>query len=141
MELKILLLLVVFACVQVDVVTGRKRPVRKPGQCPVSTIVTACDCRPEYLECDGDQECPGNKKCCSYGCGCRRHCVKPKKAPQKGPSKRVCSLPKVTGPCKANMRRWWFNKATNRCERFTYGGCRGNKNNFTTRKACRQRCP
>ncbi|XP_062587847.1 BPTI/Kunitz domain-containing protein-like, partial [Saccostrea cucullata] len=53
----------------------------------------------------------------------------------------VCSQPKVVGPCKALIRRWWYNKRTaNRCERFNYGGCQGNQNNFESKKGCENRC-
>lgn len=52
----------------------------------------------------------------------------------------VCSQPKVTGPCEAAIRRFWYNKKTNKCEQFIYGGCQGNKNNFETKRACQNRC-
>ena len=57
-----------------------------------------------------------------------------------GGSRAVCNLPKVTGPCRAAFRRWYFNKATGRCEMFIYGGCRGNANNFRTKSECEQKC-
>lgn len=52
----------------------------------------------------------------------------------------VCSRPRDTGPCYAAFQRWWYNKATNDCQPFIYGGCQGNENNFETRQACLQRC-
>jgi hypothetical protein len=54
--------------------------------------------------------------------------------------KRVCNLPKVTGRCKASLRRFWYNKATQRCQRFVFGGCGGNRNNFRTRRECNESC-
>ena len=51
-----------------------------------------------------------------------------------------CKLPKVTGPCRAAARRWYFNKVTGKCQQFIYGGCRGNRNNFNTRKECEKKC-
>ena len=53
----------------------------------------------------------------------------------------ICKLPKVTGPCRARIPRWYFNYNTKRCERFIYGGCRGNKNNFTSLTSCQKKCP
>jgi hypothetical protein len=51
-----------------------------------------------------------------------------------------CSLPPMTGTCEAALQRWAFNPQTGRCERFTYGGCDGNANNFETREACVAAC-
>ena len=42
----------------------------------------------------------------------------------------VCKLPKVVGPCRARFPRYFYNSATGDCEKFFYGGCRGNANNF-----------
>ena len=51
-----------------------------------------------------------------------------------------CSLPKVVGPCKAAFPRWFFNTKTRRCERFIYGGCQGNANNFNSLAECLNTC-
>ena len=53
-------------------------------------------------------------------------------------AKGVCSLPAVTGPCRAAFKRWFFDG--NACAMFTYGGCRGNENNFESKAACKARC-
>ena len=45
-------------------------------------------------------------------------------------AKFICSLKKVTGPCKANYPRWYFDLEKHMCVQFMYGGCRGNSNNF-----------
>ncbi|GMH43260.1 hypothetical protein BSKO_11182 [Bryopsis sp. KO-2023] len=58
----------------------------------------------------------------------------------KPPTSDICSLPSDSGPCEAAIQRWFFNKKTNQCEEFIYGGCLGNKNNFESRKACEMRC-
>jgi hypothetical protein len=52
-----------------------------------------------------------------------------------------CEEEKVTGPCFAAFRRFYFNKATGKCEKFTYGGCQGNSNNFLTKEDCQAVCP
>lgn len=52
----------------------------------------------------------------------------------------VCDLPKETGPCRASMPRFYYNQNNQRCEEFTYGGCRGNGNNFKTQIECEKRC-
>ena len=52
----------------------------------------------------------------------------------------ACSLPKVVGPCFAAFPRWFFNKASGKCEQFIYGGCKGNGNNFEGEKECQAMC-
>ncbi|XP_066480850.1 kunitz-type serine protease inhibitor textilinin-2-like [Tiliqua scincoides] len=51
-----------------------------------------------------------------------------------------CQLPPMTGPCKRNIKRYYYNPAQKKCLQFTYGGCRGNSNNFETKEACEQAC-
>ncbi|XP_065940930.1 eppin-like [Magallana gigas] len=116
----------------------------KSGSCPASRLITTCECRPELNRCNNDRECPGREKCCDQGCGCRRRCVNPVRKPgTPGQSDYVCSLPKApqSGPyCYGYFPRWWYNRWTKQCERFIYGGCRGNENNFRTRQVCEGRC-
>ncbi|CDW59458.1 papilin [Trichuris trichiura] len=51
-----------------------------------------------------------------------------------------CKQPKVVGPCKAVIVRYYYNMVTKKCEQFRYGGCQGNENNFATKADCEQRC-
>ena len=51
-----------------------------------------------------------------------------------------CSLSPETGPCYALMPRYFHNSKTKRCEKFNYGGCYGNTNNFKTRESCEAAC-
>jgi len=68
-----------------------------------------------------------------------------KKREQKGRSlqefKRpaLCNLNKKTG-CEAAIPRFFFNKKTGKCEKFIFGGCRGNKNNFEKKTSCEITC-
>lgn len=55
-------------------------------------------------------------------------------------NRRFCNLPKVVGPCRANMERYFYNIQSRKCEKFFYGGCRGNKNNFITKEKCQEKC-
>jgi len=52
----------------------------------------------------------------------------------------ACSLPSETGPCRASRKRFYYNNKTAKCEQFTYGGCKGNKNNFVALKDCQRVC-
>ncbi|XP_062861822.1 tissue factor pathway inhibitor a isoform X2 [Trichomycterus rosablanca] len=51
-----------------------------------------------------------------------------------------CALKKDEGPCKAVLDRFYFDTDTRRCERFEYGGCQGNENNFETLEECEDMC-
>ena len=52
----------------------------------------------------------------------------------------ICSLPAQVGPCDALFYRYHYNTSTRICERFVYGGCQGNQNNFQTAGDCYRRC-
>ncbi|GFY51441.1 kunitz-type serine protease inhibitor 6 [Trichonephila inaurata madagascariensis] len=60
--------------------------------------------------------------------------------PSEPPSDSICEQKKEVGPCKAAMPRFYFNKNTKKCERFIYGGCKGNSNNFRTLEDCEVAC-
>ena len=74
---------------------------------------------------------------------CKRGCMKQRQStlmsgvnegvPQ---GDRICALPKVTGPCKAMMGRFYFDVKSNDCIAFIYGGCHGNQNNFQSVNEC-----
>ncbi|KAH3833866.1 hypothetical protein DPMN_107182 [Dreissena polymorpha] len=52
----------------------------------------------------------------------------------------VCFLPPKSGFCKAYFVRFFFNTKTAECEKFVYGGCGGNANNFLTLQDCMKAC-
>ncbi|XP_077314005.1 amyloid beta precursor like protein 2 isoform X2 [Lithobates pipiens] len=54
--------------------------------------------------------------------------------------KAVCSQEATTGPCRAMFPRWYFNPEQQRCVKFIYGGCGGNRNNFETKEYCMAVC-
>uniref|UniRef100_A0A023G828 Putative bpti/kunitz family of serine protease inhibitor n=1 Tax=Amblyomma triste TaxID=251400 RepID=A0A023G828_AMBTT len=51
-----------------------------------------------------------------------------------------CRLPRARGPCKRRLTRYFYNTRNGRCERFIYGGCRGNRNNFASTGECFEKC-
>uniref|UniRef100_A0A224YHS7 Tissue factor pathway inhibitor n=1 Tax=Rhipicephalus zambeziensis TaxID=60191 RepID=A0A224YHS7_9ACAR len=59
---------------------------------------------------------------------------------EKLPPKKACSLKKLVGTCRAAFSRWHFNMAAGKCEKFIYGGCGGNENNFHTQSTCEEFC-
>ncbi|ROT77850.1 hypothetical protein C7M84_003448 [Penaeus vannamei] len=58
------------------------------------------------------------------------------------PSEReeVCMQEKEEGPCRAVLKRFYYDVDHQQCRQFTYGGCRGNRNNFETYDECAMAC-
>ena len=52
----------------------------------------------------------------------------------------VCQLPRDPGPCTARHTKFYFDTETRRCVEFTYGGCQGNANKFSTQSECERTC-
>ena len=51
-----------------------------------------------------------------------------------------CDLLAEKGPCHGSWPRYYYNSDANRCEKFFYGGCNGNENNFHVKLACEAIC-
>ncbi|NWV58537.1 AMBP protein, partial [Malurus elegans] len=52
----------------------------------------------------------------------------------------ACRLPIVPGPCQAPVTRWAFDATQGTCITFSYGGCKGNGNQFYSEKECKEYC-
>lgn len=46
----------------------------------------------------------------------------------------------VVGPCNSDYIQWFYDKDTDTCQEFNYGGCHGNDNRFSDQSSCEQRC-
>jgi hypothetical protein len=46
----------------------------------------------------------------------------------------------VKGRCRAMLNRWSWNPETLGCQKFVFGGCDGNGNNFPSKKKCEKKC-
>ncbi|XP_036334470.1 spondin-1-like [Rhagoletis pomonella] len=55
-------------------------------------------------------------------------------------AKEICVESYDSGPCRGVYKRYAYNMEYGRCESFTYGGCRGNRNNFLTESDCLNTC-
>lgn len=51
-----------------------------------------------------------------------------------------CLAAAKVGPCRAAFTRWRYDAASGACQTFTYGGCKGNYNNFLSKAACQAAC-
>ncbi|KAJ7988108.1 hypothetical protein DPEC_G00320210 [Dallia pectoralis] len=51
-----------------------------------------------------------------------------------------CMIPKKVGLCRGAFPRWHYNAASGNCENFTFGGCKGNRNNYLTLDECTKAC-
>lgn len=52
----------------------------------------------------------------------------------------VCWAEAETGPCRAMLPRWYFDRHVGACAQFIYGGCGGNRNNFESEEYCQSVC-
>ncbi|GFV25247.1 tissue factor pathway inhibitor [Trichonephila clavipes] len=112
----------------------------------------SCPENEEYSACANPcNRCQKRKRCefvCKPGCNCKEgysrdfsgRCIPEVQCPSIGPSNPICLQEKDAGPCFASFLRYFYNNATGECEQFTYGGCRGNSNNFVTKEDCEAAC-
>lgn len=61
-------------------------------------------------------------------------------APPVGNNAEICLLPPEVGHCRAQIPSFYYDRYTQSCRQFMYGGCEGNANNFETREACEEAC-
>jgi len=51
-----------------------------------------------------------------------------------------CTLQPDPGPCRGFIPRYFYNVETRKCEKFTYGDCKGNGNRFSSIADCTSPC-
>jgi len=76
--------------------------------------------------------CGGNKNNFATKAACLKRC-EPAKVDK-------CAQPMQVGPCRGAFERFYFDAASKTCQKFIWGGCQANGNNFATMEGCRRRC-
>ncbi|KAM9646229.1 papilin isoform 2-T2 [Trichechus inunguis] len=114
------------------------------GNRPVSRAVASAAHRPQAPQAQQNQpsECRGSKFGCCYdnmasaagplgeGCVGQPSYAYPVR----------CLLPSAHGSCTDWAARWYFIASVGQCNRFWYGGCHGNANNFASEEECVSSC-
>jgi hypothetical protein len=116
-------------------------------------VTNICTCPDTYSliscpdDCTATCQVPNPTSCtrpteCMPDCGCpdgtvldetTKLCIKPTQCD-------TCSLAANPGPCNGAYPRWFFNSTSSQCEHFSFGGCYGNKNQFTSLEHCINEC-
>eukprot|EP00117_Sycon_ciliatum_P011198 scpid5118/ scgid12783/ Fibropellin-1; Epidermal growth factor-related protein 1; Fibropellin-I; SpEGF I; UEGF-1 len=52
----------------------------------------------------------------------------------------ICNLAAEAGPCRGSIPRYHYDPVSQSCKEFSYGGCRGNGNNFPHKETCELLC-
>ncbi|XP_012788673.2 tissue factor pathway inhibitor [Sorex araneus] len=90
--------------------------------------------------------CEGNQNRFDTLDECKYQCVKgyrESKWTKETPLKErlyFCFLEEDPGICRAFITRYFYNNQSKQCERFDYGGCLGNLNNFESLEECKNSC-
>uniref|UniRef100_A0A803SMG9 Tissue factor pathway inhibitor n=1 Tax=Anolis carolinensis TaxID=28377 RepID=A0A803SMG9_ANOCA len=79
---------------------------------------------------------------------CQEKCITPfEDLPEKRKRSRFkkekpsyCLLENDPGICRGLITRYFYNKESQKCEKFMYGGCLGNQNNFWSVEECQETC-
>ncbi|EYC07958.1 hypothetical protein Y032_0068g220 [Ancylostoma ceylanicum] len=85
-----------------------------------------------YGGCKGNENNFETMEDCTWTCEQR--------LPTPDPEQVKCSQPIEAGPCNARIIRFAYDNRRGKCVEFTYGGCKGNENNFETMEDCTWTC-
>ncbi|XP_067680592.1 papilin-like isoform X6 [Haliotis asinina] len=61
-------------------------------------------------------------------------------SPRPSQPRDVCFQEVKPGQCYGSIPKWYYDYKTGVCREFSYGGCRGNENNFNTKQECDTFC-
>lgn len=131
------------ACSGVAASSERSVTVPAPEACESScnTNQLTCDngcCLDKTLECDGVKQCSDGSD--EDHCNTLNQTLNRLLSIDVSQRKAWCTEPPLTGPCRASHTRWYYDPLNRKCQRFTYGGCNANDNNFEEEQKCNDFC-
>ncbi|XP_024275402.1 kunitz-type protease inhibitor 1b isoform X1 [Oncorhynchus tshawytscha] len=131
------------ACHDVSAASGRSIVVPEGEVCgsPCNTGQFTCDngcCLDEDLECDTVTQCSDGSD--EASCDKLNQTFTRLLNIHVDKSRARCTEPPRTGPCRASHSHWYYDPLNRKCNRFTYGGCDGNDNNFDVEESCKETC-
>ncbi|XP_019378611.1 PREDICTED: tissue factor pathway inhibitor isoform X1 [Gavialis gangeticus] len=94
----------------------------------------------EYGGCKGNENNFLTLEECEKKCVVTDHPMKKKKGKFNTEKPKYCFLEQDAGICRGYIPRFFYNKDSRLCEKFWYGGCLGNQNNFWSLEDCQRTC-
>ena len=105
----------------------------KPGPCTENTPAWYYDPKDGTCAAFSYGGCEGNANRYESEEQCLRQCGSFK-------NQDVCSFERDWGPCVGRFRKFHYNAQLKACEEFTFGGCGGNGNRFSSLEECQKIC-
>ncbi|XP_076108990.1 tissue factor pathway inhibitor-like [Mytilus galloprovincialis] len=106
---------------------GGTIPTHDSGPCGETDINFFFNSKTEQCEEFAFGGCEGNSNNFRTKQVCIKHCGK---FLGRIMFKKICNLRDDPGPCEGSFTRYYYKDQTEQCEKFVYGGCDGNGNNF-----------
>ena len=105
----------------------------KPGPCTDNTPAYFFNAKTGDCESFSYGGCEGNANRFASEEQCLRQCGSFK-------NQDVCSFEQDRGECIGRFRKFYYNAVLKKCEEFTFGGCGGNGNRFSSEDECQKIC-
>ncbi|XP_074857397.1 tissue factor pathway inhibitor isoform X2 [Carettochelys insculpta] len=94
----------------------------------------------QYGGCKGNENNFITLEACQETCVVSESPVKKEQGRFRKGKPEFCYLEQDPGICRGYISRYFYNKESQQCEKFKYGGCLGNQNNFKALEECQMVC-